>query len=177
LELTANSLHAGRKIPLELAPIRLKPSVLKFLGDYPDYHRNCFLIMPFATTPLHNEVHKQLRELLAKENINLLRADDKYYTDDVLSNIETYIYGCKFAVAVHERVLKDEHNANVALEIGYFMGLKKSVCLLKEKTVKALTSDLQGRLYVEFDSFDIRKSLEQSLKKWLNDKRLIYPHN
>lgn len=172
-ELSLGGLESTRKSPLDAAPSRLKTSVLSFLYDNPDYHKNCFLIMPFSSTPTHQEIHNQLRSIMRAIGFNLLRADDKQYTDDVLSNIETYIYGCRFAVAVHERVLQDEHNANVALEIGYFIGLKKPVCLLKEKTVKALPSDLQGRLYVEFDGFNIKESLEISLEKWLRDKRLI----
>lgn len=163
----------GRKSSIDIAPSRLKVSVLTFLNDHPDYQKNCFLIMPFSKTPFHQEVHDKLKRIFYEKGLNLFRADDKQYSDDVLSNIETYIYGCKFAVAVHDRVLKDDSNANVALEVGYFLGLKKQVLLLKEKTVKALPSDLQGKLYVEFDGFNIGPSLQETVTKWLEDKRLL----
>jgi len=57
--------------------------------------------MPFRGTPFHNEVAAYLRKILRELGLNPLRADDKIYSDDVMANIEAYIYGCRFAVAVH----------------------------------------------------------------------------
>jgi len=161
-----------RKI-VESAPIRLKTSLLDLFSDWPDYSKNCFLIMPFANTKPHKEVHVALVNILKEKGFNLLRADDRNYSDDVLANIETYIHGSKFALSVHERVQDDSHSANVALEIGYFLGQRKDVCQIKENTVRSLPSDLQGKLYVSFDISDIQSSLSAALVGWLSDKRLI----
>lgn len=171
-------LHLGnpstiRQTPIATAPSHLKPSVTAFIADNPDYRKNCFLIMPFRETDFHSIVHAELKDLFSELGFHLHRADDKEYTNDVFTNIETYIHGCKFGIALHERVISDDHNPNVSLEIGYMLGQKKEVCLLKEKTVQRLPSDLQGRLYVEFDGFNIKGTLRERVRKWLSDKHLI----
>lgn len=163
---------AARQIPLGQAPRRLKTAILSLLSDHPDYLANCFIIMPFHSTPFHSQVISSLRQTLRGLGYNPLRADDKAYSEDILTNIEAHLYGCRFAVAVHDRFLSDEHNANVALEVGYCMGMKKPLCLLKERTVKALPSDLQGRIYVPFDGALIEQSLDFALTRWLSDNRI-----
>lgn len=172
-ELGLLSLGAARQAQIEAAPSHAKPATMSLLADHPNYRTNCFLIMPFRPTEFHQKVETTLRRTMAQWGITLLRADDKHYSDDVLSNIEAYMYGCRFGIALHERVLSNDHNANVAFEIGYMLGLRKHVCLLKEKTVERLPSDLQGRLYVEFDGFAIESTLERALMKWLIDKGLL----
>ena len=168
-ELNLFSPSAARRIPLHQAPHRLRSAVLSLLSDHPDYLANCFIIMPFHSTPFHGQIAACLRKILRELGINPLRADDKTYSEDVMANIEAYLYGCRFAVAVHDRFLTNEHNANVAIEVGYCMGMKKPLCLLKERTVEALPSDLQGRIYVSFDGARIEESLSAALIKWLSD--------
>lgn len=176
-ELGLQTADAARKEPLDAVPPRLKHAVLSLLSEYPNYRDNCFLIMPFRETPVHSQIHANLRSLLGEYGINLLRADDRTYSEDVLGNIEAYMYGCRFGIAVHERVLSDNANPNVALEVGYMLGLKKEVCLLKEQTVMALTSDLHGRLYVQFDSQNLEPSLRESVGRWLGTKNLVAPYD
>lgn len=85
-----------------------------------------------------------------------IRADDKQYhdDDDLFSNILTYIHGCGFGIAVFERIEIDELNPNVALEVGYMVALGKSICFLKDNTLRTLHADLVGKLYRVFDSLD-----------------------
>jgi len=175
-ELGLQTADAARKEPLDAAPPHLKHAVLSLLSDHPNYRNNCFLIMPFRETPVHKKIHQILKSFLAEQGINLFRADDCNYSEDVLGNIEAYMYGCRFAISVHERVLSDNPNPNVAFEIGYMLGLKKDVCLLKERTVTSLPSDLNGRLYVQFDSLDLEVSLRESVDRWLKNKNLIVIH-
>lgn len=169
LPLSNSEIH---KIPINAAPEYLQPTVRRLLADFPDYQKNCFLMMSFADTPPHKDVVEFLKQTMGKWGFNLLRADHKTYSDDLLSNIETYIYGCSFGIAIVERYQNDQHNVNVALETGYFMGLQRPVCVLKEKTVGSLQSDLQGRLYVQFNQHNL-EALESSLYKWLLDKELL----
>lgn len=173
-ELGLQSNGVIRTSRVELAPARLQPAVRSLLADFPDYRKNCFLIMPFRETPLHKEVHQVLKLTLNELGFNLLRADDHVYAEDLLGNIEAYMYGCRFAIAIHERILSDTANPNVALEVGYMLGLRKEVCLVKERTVVALPSDLSGRLYVEFDSQNLSFSLKTNVTCWLRLKHLIY---
>lgn len=175
-ELGLQTADVARKEPLDAAPPHLKHAVLSLLSEHPNYRSNCFLIMPFRETTIHQQIHRFLKVYLAEHGLTLLRADDRTYSEDVLGNIEAYLYGCRFAIAVHERVLSDDPNPNVALEIGYMLGLKKDVCLLKERTVKSLPSDLNGRLYVQFDSQNLETSLRENVGRWLKHKNLIAAH-
>lgn len=52
------------------------------------------------------------------------------------------------------------------------MALKRPVCLLKDKTLRELPSDLVGRLYKPFDPQDPNKSIPPVLRQWLGDKGL-----
>ncbi len=79
-------------------------------------------------------------DTLASYGITALRADDKDYHEDLFTNIVTYLYGCSFGIAVFERIETDDVNPNVSLEVGYMQGLRKPVCLLKDKTLRALHS-------------------------------------
>lgn len=158
---------------LKIAPSRLRETLTGFFDDHPNYNSNCFLIMSFAQTKFHNEIFFELKNILKQYGFNLLRADDRSYSDDLLTNIETYIYGCGFAVAVFERIQNEIYNPNVSFEVGYMSGLNKPVCYLKEKTLPKLSSDLVGKLYGEFDIGNIYESLKAKLDKWLLDKKLI----
>lgn len=159
--------------PIESAPPAVRSSVLHLLQDYPYYEKNCFLVMPFASTPLHNEIYKVLKQVLSRFGLNLLRADDRSYADDLFANVRTYLYGCSFAIAVFERLITDVYNPNVSFEVGFLLGMGKPVCLLKEKTLSRLPSDLIGKLYREFDAQDIRGTLPGQIEQWLRDKRII----
>jgi predicted nucleotide-binding protein len=61
----------------------------------------------------------------------------------------------------------------VALEVGYFYGLRKPVCLLQEKGLKTLPSDLIGKLYIKFDAQDIEGTIPDKITSWLIDKGLV----
>lgn len=102
--------------------------------------------------------------------ITAVRADDKQYHDDLLQNIQTYIYGCGFGIAVFERIEEENFNPNVSLEVGYMLALRKPVCLLKDKTLRTLHADLIGKLYRVFDPQDPLKTISSELSKWMKDK-------
>ena len=62
---------------------------------------------------------KAIQSTLGTFGIAALRADDKEYHDDLLPNVLTYIYGCRFGIAVFERLEAEDFNPNVSLEVGY----------------------------------------------------------
>lgn len=159
--------------PTEVAPPSVRSALQALFVDHPNYERNCFLVMPFSDTRLHRDIATTLRTAMKNYGFNLVRADDKAYSEDLLTNIQAYIHGCRFAVAVFDRILTNDFNPNVSLEVGYFMGLRKPVCLLKERTLPRLPSDLVGRLYVEFDAQDLPRSIPTTLRRWLAARGLI----
>ena len=154
-------------------PLEITESLKLFKKDNPIYETNAFIMMQFGTTVAHQNIVESIRQTLRKYGINALRADDKEFHDDLFINVLTYIHGCKFGVAVFEKLEKDDFNPNVSFEVGYMRGLRKSICLLKEKTLTTLHTDLIGKLYSEFDPQDCEKTIPRALEKWLRDKDMI----
>ena len=91
----------------------------------------------------------------------------------MLPNIQTYMHGCRFGVAVFERIQKDVFNPNVSLEVGYMMALKKLVLLLKDQTLTSLQTDLVGRLYRPFDVQHPADTIPDKIEAWMEDKGLV----
>ena len=129
-----------------------------------------FLIMQFGASRFHNEIYDNIQKILLKKDIVVLRADYKEYHSDLYYNILSYIYAADFGIAVFERINDDLFNPNVAFEVGFMFALNKKVCLLKEKTLKSLPTDIVGKLYKNFDLNNLEESLEKSLCKWIDDK-------
>ena len=153
-------------------PSEIQESLARFRADHPDEAKVAFVMMRFGQTGLHEKIVKGIKSALEPHGITGLRADDKQYHDDLFSNILTYLHGCGMGIAVFERIESDEFNPNVSLEVGYMMALRRPVCLLKDKTLRSLPSDLVGRLYKPFDPQDPTRSIPPVLRQWLTDKRL-----
>lgn len=129
-----------------------------------------FLIMQFGTSRFHNEIYANIQKILLKKGIVVLRADYKEYHSDLYYNILSYIYAADFGIAVFERIDDDLFNPNVAFEVGFMFALNKKVCLLKEKTLKGLPTDIIGKLYKNFDLNNLEESLENSICRWVDDR-------
>ena len=159
--------------PDEDIPRSIAESILRFRRDYPDKQKTAFIMMRFGTTETHRIITQTIKETLAERGLTALRADDKWYDPDLYTNMQTYMYGCGFGIAVFERIESDAVNPNVALEVGYMSGLRKPVCLLKDRTITVLQADLMGRLYKPFDPQHVQASISEQLTKWLEDDRLL----
>jgi hypothetical protein len=55
------------------------------------------------------------------------------------------------------------------------LGMGKDVLLLKDMTLKSLSTDLMGRLYKPFDKTNVSGTMHSQIEKWLNDKGLTNP--
>ena len=78
----------------------------------------------------------------------------------------TYSHGCDFGVAVIERIENEHHNPNVALEVGYMLALDKPICFLRDKTLKAMPTDLVDLLSTPFDVDDMKR-MRRALQQWV----------
>lgn len=143
----------------------------KFRVDYPFTRgKTAFIIMSFVNTEPHSELVKIIKDTLLKHGIMGLRADDKEYMEDLFHNIKTYMYACDFGIGIYDRIVKNDFNPNVSLEVGYMMGMGKNVLLLKDKNLEGLQTDLAGKLYKQFDPYKISETLPLAIEKWLIDK-------
>ena len=129
--------------------------------------------MRFGTTEPHERIAESISNTVAPYGITALRADAREYHSDIYTNILTYIYGCSFGIAVFERIERNDFNPNVSLEVGLMFGVRKPVCLLKDKTLEALHTDLVGKLYRSFDALKPEDDIRRHLDKWLKDKGIV----
>jgi nucleoside 2-deoxyribosyltransferase len=157
---------------LEEAPLHIRDSLQRFKADYPDPAAVAFILMQFRDTKPHQEIVQAIKDGLAEHDITGVRADDKEYHDDLFPNVLTYMHGCGMGVAVFEHIEAKSFNPNVALELGYMYAMRKPLCLLKDQNLTALHSDLMGKLYREFDSYDPAGTIPPRLSQWLTDKAL-----
>ncbi len=154
-------------------PPIIKESLDKFRADHPQPNKSGFLMMKFGQTPAHTAITEAVRTTLAKYDLEALRADEQEYHEDLFPNVQTYLHGCGFGIAVMERIEAEDFNPNVSLEIGYMLAQRKPVLLLKDSTLKQLQADLVGKLYREFDFQKPHETIPPPLKSWLEDKGLI----
>lgn len=154
-------------------PPEIQNSLRDFRLDHPDPKKVAFIMMKFGRTTAHDKIVQGIKDALAPHGISAVRADDRDYHTDLYPNILTYLYGCGFAVAVFERIEKDDFNPNVSLEVGYLLAMGKEICLLKDQTLPLLQTDLVGKLYRTFDPLDPVASIPPALTKWMQDRRII----
>tara|TARA_B110000090_G_scaffold203743_1_gene248815 strand:- start:575 stop:1453 length:879 start_codon:yes stop_codon:yes gene_type:complete len=147
-------------------------SLKRFIEEFQEPEKCGFLMMKFEDSKMQLKIIEVLKNHLKEKGITLLRADDKWYADDLFENIKTYMQGCSFGIALFDRINTEEFNPNVSLEIGYMMALNKPVLLLKDKNLKSLQTDLVGKLYHQFDSQNPEKTIPIVIDKWLNDKEI-----
>lgn len=155
---------------VEIESVRpdLKQSLARFNKDHPDPSKVAFVMMDFAKSASRRRILRSIKATLAKYGMTAVRADEKAYHDQLLSNVLTYAHGCGFGVAVFDRIKSEQFNPNVALEVGYLMALGKSVCLLKESTVPKLQADLLGALYHPFEIERTSATISAALSQWLD---------
>jgi hypothetical protein len=145
----------------------LEPYLRTFLEDHPDPSRNVFVMMRFSASEQMTQIHDAIVAGLAEHGMNAVRADDRDYTGELWSNIEVYLTGCEYGIAVFEDIEQRDYNPNVSLELGYLMGRGKRTLLLKEKRLPNMPSDVVHRLYKEFDGYDIDNSVRREVGTWI----------
>ena len=101
-----------------------------------------FLIIPFSATEHMEEVTALITQVLAEYDICCLRSDHRRMSDDLWENIRIYMHAADYGVAVFERVDTSDYNPNVSIEVGYMMALGTPLCLLKEKRLPRLPTDI-----------------------------------
>ena len=143
-----------------------------FLKDHPNPKRNVFLMMRFKDGKQYDEIHAAIRNELKQHELFVLRADEKDYTGDLWENVCLYMLGSSYGVAVFEEIDLKEFNPSVALELGFMLALNKRCLILKDKRMARMPTDIVGKLYKEFDTYEIEKTLKVAIKSWVRDLAL-----
>lgn len=155
-----------------VVPSQIEDSLRRFEADYPNPTSVAFIMMQFNDTKAHREISTAIKETLLEHGITGVRADEKEYHEDLYPNVRTYMHGCGLGIAVFERIESNDFNPNVSLELGYMYAMQKPVCLLKDRTLHALHTDLVGKLYRQFNFQNPGESIPPVLSKWLSDREL-----
>lgn len=141
----------------------------------PDAKKLGFLVMRFAAAKPFKRIVDVIKETAGKHGLIIVRADENEFHSGLWENVRTHLHGCGFGIAVYERIKTNEPNANVGLEVGYFLAMNKPILLLKDNTVETNQSDLAGKLYKAFDPHDPEGTIPGQLTKWLEDYGIIVP--
>jgi hypothetical protein len=144
----------------------LVPYLRTFMSDNPIFDRNVFIMMRFSEAPAVKQIHASIKAALAEYGLRGIRADDRDYTGELWSNVEVYLTGCKYGIAVFEDVENANYNPNVGLELGYMIGRRKRTLILKDRNLPSLHADVLHRLYSAFDMQDIDGSLRREIGRW-----------
>lgn len=155
----------------EHVPLEITHSLEEFEKDYPEDTKTAFIMMKIEESDENKEILKTICGELEKHNIRCLRADLKEYHSQLYYNVLTYVYGCDFGIAIFQQHETIEFNPNVALEVGCMIALQKEVCILKEKGLASLPTDIIGSHYRSFDRFDIKNSISKNITQWISDAR------
>jgi hypothetical protein len=147
----------------------LQPLLDRFSSDHPDFEKNVLIVMRFRAKPQFLEIHQVIKSGLANYGLNGLRVDDKSYplNGDLWNNICVYMMGCKYAVCVFEEIDEREFNPNVPLEYGFMRAMNRQVLLLKDQRMPKLPSDMTGKLYRDFDTYNIDATISEQLAQWV----------
>jgi hypothetical protein len=98
-------------------------------------------------------------------------ASERMYFDDVWSNVELYLLGCRYGVAIVEGRYKRELNPNVAMEWGWMRGLGKDVLFLVEKEAhKYVRADWSGLMRQEFSWREPQQTIPHYVTAWLESR-------
>lgn len=144
----------------------------KFYHDHPIFERNVFLIMRFKDESPFPEIVDSIKKVCQENGLELLRADDKEYTNDLWDNVLTYLYGCGSAIAVFDQINSRDFNPNIALEVGFLLSQGKPVLLLKDKAIEVMPTDIVGKIYREFNTYSSKQTVPPQVTKWIADYHL-----
>jgi hypothetical protein len=146
----------------------LQPFLDTFSVDHSEFGKNVFIAMRFRPGKHFIEIHGAIKAALAKFGLNGLRADDKTYPSDgdLWNNICVYMMGCKFGVCVFEEIDERDFNPNVPLEYGFMRAMNRQVLLLKDMRMPKLPSDMTGKLYRHFDTYNITATIDEQIGQW-----------
>ena len=146
----------------------LQPFLDAFSVDHPEFEQNAFIAMRFRPGRQFLEIHDAVKSGLSKYGLKGLRSDDKTYPpdSDLWNNVCVYMMGCRFGVCVFEEIDEREFNPNVPLEYGFMRAMNRQVLLLKDIRMPKMPSDMTGKLYRNFDTYDITLTIHEQISQW-----------
>lgn len=130
-------------------------------------HRNVFVIMRYAPGAPFTEIENSIKETLQKFGLKAVLARDVRFHHTLWNNVRFCMDHSRYAIIVFEKVLEPAYNPNIAVELGYMMGLKRPRLILKDQSTQVLPSDIISELYTEFNSYKVKETITVAIEQWL----------
>ena len=140
--------------------------------DGGQFEKNVFIMtrFPQTGTPGANELEtviQHVRDKVTAMGYVPRVASDKKYHDWLWDNVELYMLGCKYGVAILEDKCAQELNPNVAMEWGWMLGMGRRVLMLREHDFDQLRADWAGRLESKFDWNNPIAAIQEAIEELL----------
>lgn len=127
---------------------------------------NVFVMMRYRLTAHYKAIEDAIRQSLIRYGLTARLAKDRAFSDDLWENIELYMKYSRFGIAVFEEIDEREFNPNISLELGYMYALGRRCLLLKDKRMPRLPTDTCGKIYRDFDTYDLPTSIINAVCDW-----------
>lgn len=113
------------------------------------------------------EIHRAVKSGLAKYDLKGLGSYDRTYPHaGDLWVICVYMMGCQYGVCIFEEIDEREFNPNVPLEYGFMRAVNFQVLLLRDIRMPKMPSDLAGKPYCDFDTYNITLTIHEQISQW-----------
>lgn len=132
-----------------------------------------FVIMDFEESL--SEIYNIIVSFFKEKKLTAVRAKEAEFASNLWENTKVYLECCSTAVAIFDKGKTNGdseepiYNPNVAIEVGYMLCKRSTICILKDKDLKELPTDLSARLYKEYDSDNLKYTVTQALESWCSD--------
>lgn len=138
------------------------------------YDKSVFIMTKFPDDqnpkPIDLELKKIIQEVrdavTAKGFIPRL-AYDKRYHPNLWDNVEMYLLGCKYGIAIVENKYQHELNPNVTMEWGWMRGMDRNVLFLVENSFDLARADISGLIQDRFAWNNPSADIIRAIDSWL----------
>ncbi len=129
--------------------------------------RNVFVIMRYGDDPIYKSLERIIKQVVQSYGFDTNRLKISAVYDKTWRNVEFCMKNSRYAIVVFEREMQPELNPNVAVELGYMLGLGKRSLLLKERSIPPLPTDVVGHLYETFKARSVKVTVSRAIERWL----------
>ncbi len=130
------------------------------------FERNVFVMMRYRSDDYFQRIESSIKVALLEFDLQARLAKDVAFHEDLWSNIVFYMKNSKYGVAVFEEIDEREYNPNISMELGFMFAQERRCLLLKDKRMPRLPTDTCGRIYRDFDAFEIEKTITHQVGLW-----------
>lgn len=163
---------------IEHAPNSIKLASINFFISYNNPElKHAFVMTSFADEYEHT-ISSALSSIEQKYYIKSHLADKSYKatTDDLFPYLQSLMHCCDFGIGVFfQDPRTNSINANLSIEVGYMLGIKKEICYLKDVELKEPPADLISKIYTKYKKTKRSKgkdvpTMDEALCKWIDGR-------